>query len=104
MVSHKSAYDLAYGQEPLPLDKLPQIFTPGHVGDLVAIEEIRQRMAYYLLCCDGNAFEHLDKVFVNDAIGFYSEPLGSLNGLQTIQAVLKQATSSVKLQHMLSTQ
>lgn len=104
MAAPKSAYDLAYGQYPLPTERLPTTFSPGEIADIVSTEEIRQRLAYYLFCIDGMTPEHLDKVFVKDAIAYYSEHLGYLAGLKNIQKVLKHATANAKFQHLQSTQ
>ena len=100
----KSPYQLHYGQDPLPLSKIPEIFKPAVVANIVAIEEIRQRLAYYLFCVDGNAFEHFDQVFTKDAIGNYSAPLGNLVGLEQLQQVLRASTERAQLQHLASTQ
>ena len=104
MATPKSPYDLAYGQDPLPLSRIPEIFSPAIVGDTASVEEIRQRISYYLFCIDGKAFEHLGKVFANDATAYYSEPLGHLNGLESIQSTMKEALVAVELQHLQSTQ
>jgi hypothetical protein len=106
MTTPNSAYDLAYGQDPIPLDQLALIFTPGNVAttDLAIIEEIRQKLSYYLYCIDGHTTQQLHKVFVSDIIANYSEPLGYLAPLKVLEEKLAEVTDSCNQQHLSGTQ
>ena len=71
--------------------------------DSTAVISLQQTVALYPLAIDSKDFAALDQLFARDVVANYSAPLGVLNGLPTVQAVLKASLAPVLSQHALTT-
>jgi hypothetical protein len=90
---------------PVSLNSLAGQFTPQIQPDAVAMDSIRQTLALYTLALDGRNFEVLRKVFTTNTRANYSDPIGVLNGVQSIIDTLKPALNDfASTQHHLGTQ
>ena len=62
-------------------------------------DQIRNTLGHYPLAVDGKNFATLDRVFTEDVIANYSEPLGVLHGLSSVKLALNSSLSPVTTRH-----
>ncbi|OAA39216.1 hypothetical protein BBO_06640 [Beauveria brongniartii RCEF 3172] len=91
--------------EPVPFFDLPDTFgNAGNGANTSEVEAIRNTLALYPLAIDGKNFAALERVFASNAVANYSDPIGVLTSLSTIQSVLQEGVAAFTTQHSYGTQ
>ena len=91
---------------PIPGHSLPDVLSAQRSNSFEAseIEAIRQTLALYPFAIDGKNFDALSKMFAEDAVANYSEPLNVLTPLSVIQETLEASLMPVTTHHSFGTQ
>ena len=71
---------------------------------LNAYDLIRNTLGQYPLAIDSKNFTALSLVFTTDIVANYSDPIGVISGLPTVEQTLAAILAPVTTQHALSTQ
>lgn len=105
-LTERTSPDLSLtGTDAIPFFSLPAIISKDEFkADPRSIEAIRATLALYPLAVDGKNFDALSRIFAEDAVANYSEPLNVLTPLSTIKSSLESSLNPVTTQHAYGTQ